>query len=243
MHTVFCQHSTSLPEHLRHHVWSGNALAKSSAPSLASGHHALDTQLPDGGWPARALIEVLLAQAGQGEWRLLMPALVRVVKQGGTLILIGPPHPPFLPALQREGIPPERIIWVDPSSDAQRLWATEQALKAVCVTAVLTWLPQARPEQIRRLHSHASQHPGWLFALRPLSARHTASAAPLRLVLSQGDAPHPLQVDILKRKGPLLSSTLTLPVWHKGLAGLIPQVSHVALDGTDPRRQPALALH
>lgn len=243
MYTAFRQAPPTLPEHLRHHVWSGRSLAKSSVPPLASGHRTLDAELPDGGWPAQTLIEVLHEQAGQGEWRLLMPALVCVIKQGGSLILIGTPHIPFLPALQREGIPPERVIWVDPSSHTQRLWATEQALKAACVTAVLAWLPQARPEQIRRLHSHASRHPGWLFALRPVSARQTASAAPLRVLVSQGGPPHPLQVDIIKRKGPLLTSPLTLPVWHKGLATLIPQLPHVALDGTDSRRQPALVLH
>jgi protein ImuA len=37
----------------------------------------------------------------------------------------------------------------------ERLWATEQILQAGPVGAVLAWLPQARPEQIRRLQIHA----------------------------------------------------------------------------------------
>ncbi|MEN9452570.1 MAG: hypothetical protein RLZZ369_1629, partial [Pseudomonadota bacterium] len=49
--------------------------------------------------------------------------------------------------------------------------------------------------------------------------------------------------DIIKRKGPMLAQTLTLPHWHQGLAPLIPQVRHAALDRTDSRAQPALAEH
>ncbi len=243
MHTALKSPLDSLPEHLTQSVWTGLSLCQAHGVTLPSDHPELDAQLPGGGWPSQALTELLHEQAGQGEWRLLMPALRRLVKQGGSVVLISPPHIPYLPALHREGLPPERLIWVDAASQSHRLWATEQALKAPCITAVLSWLPHARPDHIRRLQSCATRHPGLLFVIRPLSARHDASAAPLRLALRQGEAPHPLLVDIIKRKGPLLEQTLTLPSWHKGLATLIPQVSHAALDRTDSRQQPALALH
>ncbi|MGE5453427.1 MAG: translesion DNA synthesis-associated protein ImuA [Acidobacteriota bacterium] len=243
MHTVEKSPLALLPAHLSQSVWSGLSLGQAHGLTLPSGHALLDAQLPGGGWPAQSLTELLQEQAGQGEWRLLLPALRRLVKQGGSIVLIGPAHLPFLPALHREGIPPERLIWVDASTQSQRLWATEQAVKAACLTAVMSWLPHARPDHIRRLQSCATRHPGLLFVMRPLSARHEASAAPLRLVLRQAAAPHPLLVDIIKRKGPLLDHTLTLPHWHKGLNALIPQVSHATLDRIDSGLQPVLALH
>lgn len=218
-------------------------MAKSHGLVVASGHPDLDTHLPGGGWPAQSLTEILQGQTGHGEWRLLLPSLKRLIKQGASVVLIGSPHPPFLPGLLREGIPPEKLIRVDATSQAQRLWATEQTIKAPCLTVVLSWLPHARSEHLRRLQTCAAHHPGLLFVMRPLSARHEASAAPLRLALRLGALPHPLLVDIVKRKGPVLDQTLVLPHWHQGLAPLIPQTPHATLDRIDSRPQHVLAVH
>jgi protein ImuA len=38
---------------------------------------------------------------------------------------------------------------------AARVWACEQALRCAGVSAVLAWLPQVRPEQLRRLQMAA----------------------------------------------------------------------------------------
>jgi protein ImuA len=48
---------------------------------LASGHAALDAQLPGGGWPVGALTELLLPHPGVGELRLLAPALAALQRQ------------------------------------------------------------------------------------------------------------------------------------------------------------------
>ncbi|HEX5312535.1 translesion DNA synthesis-associated protein ImuA [Aquabacterium sp.] len=243
MHTVQKTSSVDLPEHLRPSVWTGAALCRTHSLTLSSGHPQLDPHLPGGGWPVQSLTEILQAQAGQGEWRLLLPALRQLTRQGGSIILIGPPQVPYLPGLYREGIAPDKLIWVDAQTQAQRLWATEQALQAACLTAILSWLPHARPDHMRRLQSHAARHPGLLFALRPLSARHESSAAPLRLGLHLGPPQQALHVNIFKRKGPLLEHPLTLPIWHQGLAHLIAPAHHAALDGLDTRQATELAVH
>lgn len=168
------------------------------------------------------MTEVLLAQAAQAEWRLLSPALAQIVRQGGSVLLIAPPHSPYLPGLSREGLEEDRLIRVDARTPAERLWATEQALKAGCVSAVLSWLPQARPEQIRRLQACAAQHPGPLFVFRPAKAQVDSSAAPLRVLLNLGPCPHPLQVQIVKRRGPMLDQALRLSHWPRGLMPLLP---------------------
>ena len=64
------------------------------APTVATGFAALDAELPGGGWPTHSLSELLLAQAGQCEWRLLGPALPAVVQGGGRIYLIAPPKQP-----------------------------------------------------------------------------------------------------------------------------------------------------
>ena len=47
-----------------------------SVPALPTGHDALSAELPGGGWPVGALTELLLADPGVGELRLLRPALL-----------------------------------------------------------------------------------------------------------------------------------------------------------------------
>jgi protein ImuA len=220
MHTVHAAALSALPSHLSQAVWPGHALGTGGHQVIASGHALLDAELPGGGWPAQSLTEVLQVQSGQAEWRLLSPAVAQLVRQGGSVLVIGPPHPPFLPGLAREGLPDHRLVWVAADTPAERLWATEQALKAGCVSAVLSWLPQARPAQIRRLHACAAQHPGLFFVFRPLRAQDEASAAPLRLTLGVGPCPHPLQVHVFKRRGPAMAEPLSLAHWPAG----VPQV-------------------
>ncbi|MDX9842260.1 MAG: translesion DNA synthesis-associated protein ImuA [Aquabacterium sp.] len=240
----------ALPPHLAALVWRGEVMGHHQASVLSSGHAALDAVLPDEGWPCHSLTEILQAQAGLGEWRLLTPALARLTAQGGSVLLIGAPRLPYLPGLAREGIQPERVIRIYADAPAERLWATEQALKAQCVTAVLSWLPQARPEQIRRLQACAAQHPGLFFAFRPVRAAQESSAAPLRLHLSLGPCPHPLEVHVIKRRGPLLAEPIVLSHWPRGLAelwsvpiGAIPSARPLAADmpaalpATQPNRR------
>ncbi len=235
----------NLPPHLAQAVWSGHALGGGMAAVLPSGHAALDTLLPGGGWPCQALTEVLQAQAGLAEWRLLLPALVRLIQRGGHVLLVGAPWPPQLTALSREGLPESRLVCIDTRSPQERLWATEQALKAGCLSAVLAWLPQVRAEALRRLQACAAQHAGPVFIFRPESAGQAASPAPLRLHLGLGPCPHPLQVRLLKRRGPQHEQPIVLPHWPAGLASLLPAPAlpaaqpglsevdrHVALDRT-----------
>jgi protein ImuA len=77
------------------------------------------------------------------------------------------------------------------------------------VDAVLAWLPQVRPEQLRRLQWAAAEHHKLLFVLRPSAAQAQASPAVLRLLLCLDDSAA-LSVQILKRRGPVLAQPLLL---------------------------------
>ena len=56
-------------------LWRASQIGGAAQRTTASGFDALDAQLPGGGWPHGTLTELLLAQAGVGELRLLAPAL------------------------------------------------------------------------------------------------------------------------------------------------------------------------
>ena len=211
--------SASMPDA----VWRADALARPAGTVLASGHPALDAQLPGGGWPVGALVEILQAHSGQSEWRLLLPALARA--PAGPVLLVGAPHMPFGPGLAAQGLAPERLLWVAASQPSARMWACEQALRCADVAVVLAWLPQARAEQLRRLQMAASEHAKLLFVMRPERARAESSPAVLRVLAQLQEGSDGLQLEILKRRGPPAQQPLTMPARPGRLAALLSRSS------------------
>jgi len=183
-------------------------------PSIASGFSALDRELPGCGWPCSVLIELLLARPGIGELRLLIPLMRQLSAQSRKVLLLGPPMPPYAPALAAHGIVLEHLLVVEAQRPIDRLWAVEQALHSGSLGCLLTWVgdPEVRPEALRRLQMAAQKTPGPLFVFRPLKAQFQPSPAALRIML----LPRPQQrlaLQILKRRGPVLGCALeiTLP--------------------------------
>lgn len=183
-----------------------------AAPSVAvvpTGFKALDQELPSGGWPCQSLTELLQPQASLLEWRLLAPALSTVTARDKPVVVVAPPRPPHMPGLQQLGLDERQFIWVDAHTPAHRLWSVEQLLKANACGALIAWLDQARPEQIRRLQVCAQRFEGLAFLCRPAGACNEASAAPLRVQASLG-ADWQLLVHVLKRRGPVHEGVLNL---------------------------------
>ena len=212
------------------HLWQASELAASQGQVMPTGDAQLNAQLPGGGWPVGALVEVLQAHSGHNDWRLLLPALVQTQ---GVLVLVAPPHMPFAPGLAGQGLPPERLLCINPPTPfapATRLWAAEQALRCKDVAAVLAWLPQARADALRRLQIAAAEHRKLLFVMRPVQAQHESSPAVLRLITSNPTAAatsadplatDALMVHILKRRGPPLQQPLALLARPARLAALL----------------------
>lgn len=202
------------PETLHPALWRGHQLGRDSESVLSSGFGALDVQLPGGGWPRRALSELLLLRPGVGEIRLLTPCLTAVQRAGRLVMLFDPPSTLSAVALTQLGFDVEALLIIDtqarrtPGTDS--LWALEQALKSGCVGAVLAWLPPRLPAQrLRRLQLAAHAHDGPAFLLREMNAAQGPSAAPLRLGLHPQGA-DVLAVRVLKRRGPPLEALLQL---------------------------------
>ena len=207
-------------------LWRGHQFGRHAQPSRPSGFAPLDAQLPGGGWPCRALTELLLPHPGVGEIRLLSPCLAATQRAGRPVMLFDPPAALSGWALAQLGLAVEQLLVIvtrapgrptrethtragAASLDA-RLWALEQALKSGQVGAVLAWLPpQLRTERLRRLQLAAQAHDGVAFVLREMAASQRPSAAPLRLALHSGGA-DVLAVRLLKRRGPPLEGALQL---------------------------------
>ena len=202
------------PESLHPALWLAHQLGRHADAALPSGFPALDAQLPGGGWPRRALTELLLAHPGVGEIRLLAACLVTTQKAGRLVMLFDPPAALSASALAQLGFNVDQLLIIStrtrviPGSDS--LWALEQALKSGHVGAVLAWLPpRLRTERLRRLQLAAQAHDGPAFVFCEMSAAQRPTAAPLRLALRPGGA-DVLAVRVLKRRGPPLEAPLLL---------------------------------
>jgi protein ImuA len=202
------------PETLHPALWLGHQLGRAGSDSLPTGFAALDAELPGGGWPRRALSELLLPHPGVGEIRLLAPALVEAQRAGRLVMFFDPPAALSASALAAFGFDVDELLVVQtrarvvPGSDS--LWALEQALKSGHVGAVVAWLPpRLRTERLRRLQLAAHGHDGPAFAMREVAVAGRPTASPLRLELRAGGADR-LQVRILKRRGPPLEKPLRL---------------------------------
>jgi protein ImuA len=201
-------------------IWRGTELGHRDGPVLTTGFPGLDRELPGGGWPCNAVTDILSPQASVLEWRLLGPALHAVVAAGKQVVVISPPTTPHLPGLRHAGLDAQHVVWIQARAPAERLWCTEQLIKSNSAGAVLSWLPQARPEQIRRLQVCAQGCDGPVFLLRPGPAQHDTSAAPLRVLVRVG-IDWELQLQVLKRRGPAHDGLIRLGSIPGGLGGVL----------------------
>jgi hypothetical protein len=192
-------------------VWRADQMGSYRSAATASGFAALDKELPNGGWPSSVLIELLLSQPGVGELRLLAPTLARITQAGKTVILLAPPHIPFAAALAELGIDLKNLILIEADKPTDRIWAVEQALKSASFGALLCWLPQARPDHLRRLQLAAAGGEGLTFVFRPLEEQNQSSPAPLRIVCQPAPAGR-MAVEIIKRRGPVHLQPIMLPL-------------------------------
>lgn len=201
------------------HVWRAPEFERVQEKVMATGHAALDAQLPGGGWPCGSLVEVVQASAGRHVWQLLLPALVSATRhESGPVVLVEPPHLPFGPALAAQGLAPECLLKVQAKNAQAALWASEQALRCADVVALLAWLPRCRAADLRRLHLAAAQQGKLLFVFRTPAARNESSPARVRIEIEEADE---LRVQVLKRRGPPLASAIELPAQPERLQQLL----------------------
>ncbi|MCK0510032.1 translesion DNA synthesis-associated protein ImuA [Aromatoleum buckelii] len=188
-------------------LWPADRLARPAEAGVPTGFAALDAQLPGGGWPRGALIELLIDAFGIGELALLLPAL-RAAAPERWIAWIAPPHLPYAPALAAAGVRLDRLLLLTSSDPATTLWTIRQAVASGGCSVVVAWLPNAQSAALRRLQLAAEASATSLFVFRPGGAAQQASPASLRLRLQP--APDALVLEIVKRRGPPLAWPLRL---------------------------------
>ncbi|MBL8225999.1 MAG: translesion DNA synthesis-associated protein ImuA [Chromatiales bacterium] len=165
-------------------VRQGMGQSLPSRPAVSSAHPALDALL-GGGWPLGVLIELLVTPPGSAELALLLPALVRLQAaepgRACQVVLLAPPHMPYAPALQQQGLDLQRLLVVPPTrrrQPADLLWAMEEALAAGACAAVVAWGDAAGRTALQRLQLAALGSDALaVLVRRPLFRRERSPAA------------------------------------------------------------------
>ncbi|HEY5762455.1 MAG TPA: SOS cell division inhibitor [Rhodocyclaceae bacterium] len=207
-------------------LWRGAQLAGSTAATIASGFAVLDAELPGGGWPAGALVELMPGSAatyasqrdparagamrGNGALSLLLPAIARLTRAGRWVALIAPPLPLHAPALLQHGIDLAHLLHVATADAQERNWASERCLRSGAVAATIVWPGMLSFTARKRLQLAAEAGGGSGFLMLPAAAADQSSPAPLRLTITaqaSGAALH-----ILKRRGPRCDRPIVLPL-------------------------------
>lgn len=207
----------------RRDIWRGNRRALGGPAAVASGWAGLDAELPGGGWERGAVSELVLEAPGSGELRLLLPALARLTREGKSVALVAPPFLPYAPAWQGAGVELSRLVWIQPATARERLWAFEQSLREPACGAVLAWFDGALADAAcRRLQLAAAAGGGLGFLLRQGAA--PGLATPFHLRLGVAAAPEGTLLRILKRQGYPLASTILLanPEANRVVVGATP---------------------
>ena len=195
-------------EEIHPSLWRASQLARGGRRTLDTGYPALSTELPGGGWPIGALVDLLVQTPGVGEMRLLRPALSSLGEQ--PIALVQPPHIPDGLGLNYIGLPLDRLLQIKASKSADAFWSAEQILRAGSCGALILWAQHAQASSLRRLHLAAQSSETLFIMVRPLASAQDSSPALLRLALRP--SAEGLMVDIVKRRGPTRAEPLSIPL-------------------------------
>jgi protein ImuA len=182
------------------HVFRASSARSAERQCVSTGFATLDEALV-GGWPAPALIELLIDVYGVGELQLVVPLLQTLLRrppQPPLVIWLNPPYSPNAVALVQHGLAAQHWLATDLSA-RDLLWSAEQALRARACSAVMIWAKSASTPALRRLKLAAMNTNSIGVLYRPLHEAQQPSPATLRLALRAD--PRGLRVEILKNEG------------------------------------------
>ena len=153
--------------------------------AISTGCLAMDACLPAGGYVPGTVIEYLRSTSGCGATYLAFTAAAAALRasEDKYLVIVDTNHQLYPPALLCHQISLQRVIWVRPQSQADAVWATDQALRTTAVAAVVADLDVLDERDARRLQLAAERGGGVGLLLRNLSARRMPSWAEVQWVV------------------------------------------------------------
>jgi protein ImuA len=187
---MWIQSTTSeLLERLRERIASLERPADRSEQSVIStGCPALDRVLPFEGVRHGSLTEWLSEQPGSGAESLALFLTREACRDRGVVVLLDRQKEIYPPAVVAGGIDAERLIVVHPETEADELWAADQALRSRAAGAVWLWRERLRPHDYRRLRLAAECGGAVGVLLRPARVLGQATWADVQMLVRPREA-------------------------------------------------------
>jgi protein ImuA len=145
---------SELIEKLQQEILSMQGLRPACAGErLHLGLDGLENAFPNGTFPVAAVHEFLspVAEDAAATVGFMTGLLSHLLRQDGFCLWAGTSRTVFPAALKTFGIEPDRIIFIDLSTDREVLWAMEEALKCTALAAVVGELREINLTESRRL--------------------------------------------------------------------------------------------
>jgi cell division inhibitor SulA len=171
-----------------HHLnaWERKPARPASLPtSLATptGIDGLDELLPCGGWPKSGLVEIILPDEYTDVTPLIMPALVRLSRQGRWIAMVTPPCQTRTRLFTDTDLDTVRVLQVNPHPGRSALWTAESLLQSGNCGVVLAW-PNCNTELMdKRLQNAAANGRALAILVRYASLSTSPSGVDVRLKL------------------------------------------------------------
>lgn len=197
-------------------IWRGRNHHSTALETLDSGYAELAEILPNGGWPLKSIIELVVDEWGNGELQVLLPLIIQLSQQKRQIALIAPPYIPYAPALHNAGIDLDQVVIVSNQIDAKdKWWCAEKMLRHGGCDLVMLW-PEKKhirtwSSQIRRLQVAAEMGN----SLGVIFNRGRPADTPVSLRLKLKYFADDVMVEILKSRFN----------WNRGKTIITPQTS------------------
>jgi hypothetical protein len=154
----------------------------------------LDAILPEGGLRRGWLVEWLAGGISSGAPLLALLAARQACRDGKMLLVVDRARRFYPPAAAAWGIDLARLAVVQPASEADELWAIDQALRCRGVGAVWSRRGRLDDRDFRRLQLAAESGGTLGLLVRPASVRGEPSWAHVQLLVSTVGQPSSLPV-------------------------------------------------
>lgn len=150
----------------------------------STGVPAVDRLLPGGQLASGMLIEWISDGAGSGASLLPVVALKNLQHHGGVMVVVDRLGHFYPPAASAWGVDLQHVMVIRPTTEADELWAIDQALRSDGVTAVLAWPQRIDSFAFRRLQLAAESSGAMGLLVRPRRAISEPTWAAARLLVS-----------------------------------------------------------
>jgi protein ImuA len=148
-----------------------------------TGWPALDRLLPLGGIRRGALIELLDGGLGCGAETVAAVLTRAACRNPGVVAVVDPAGEFYPPALAAWGVPFDRLVVVRPTTDADALWAADQALRSRAAVAVWLWRERLAAHDFRRLQLSAEEGGAVGVLIRPARVCGQPTCADVQLAV------------------------------------------------------------